>query len=40
MLEFIFYPSRSEKTNLNDDLNVNSSVALHITTICTCKMYI
>ena len=35
----MFYPSHLGKTNLNYDLNVNRSVALYITNICTCKMY-
>ena len=35
----MFYPNHSGKTNLNYDLNVNRSVALYITNICTCKMY-
>ena len=39
MMGLMFYPSYSWKTNLNYDLKVNSSVALYITIICTCKMY-
>ena len=35
----IFYPSHTGQTKLNYDLNVNISVALYITIICTYKMY-
>ena len=39
MIGLMFYPNHSGKTNLNYDLNVNRSLALYITIVCTCKIY-